>query len=801
MPRKTDHEPDPQGTGRTTGEPAPAASVPKPRRAPSGRSQSRRSRPADPKPSEPVTDGSEPAPAVQWPRGIRWPLATGEVLLIESSADVFRKRVHADLTFATGRVFTGDGKPVLTTAGKPLRITAFQQRDGKTTVIDPEAGKLAKVLWEGTIAVSDSRLAYEISPDRVINAETGCRTITVSTIDANGNVRSMPLSVAVSRKQGVTEWLDPLGIVAVESPAMVGKYLRALADGLSDPGSSLYGQGPVYLPDGTLILAAKSGCIDTAGQPVSGWNVDLNTLNPAYLREMHDVDPQPDPETVKAGIGRLLELLAMSETYPEVPAAHVGQLLSSVLSPIDSKFFTVIWLHAKGGKGKTRFEALISAIQSPTLRELTQVKPELNLGDVTGTTKGPKYRVPAFGLGSILGDDIFKAIHSALIKAQRTEMADALIRSYEGGAAAIGTVDKARNIVSSKASGQLCTSIRFTAEEAPPSKAGVDSSTADRMIVQGGWVCEWHEVFDRDTFARLSESAALNAMYAAYSDAVMHVWTHQTDMAELYDEASLITAGWDMGSERVRSRYTPAVAGLLVLRDRAVKHGYPATCVDAAISALEAAAVRQTAPENTADLSDEFRRELRLALRDGAVCATGRPVRSIGEDQGAYISPYLVKPNPDDEDAPVWEWPNGVEHPSDLGLRMDGANARPKRDSAVELFVRPPKPTKQGGRNKTTEHQWSLITPTSNGTFEALCRVLTARRAKTDELEFEPEAVIAAVTAGDPEETGGPVKTRIRYYAKPADNGVGIEDQSANPAMCILIPTAWLFAEDNETEN
>lgn len=773
--------------------PPAAGTVPGPRRSKSPAGKPAGAKPAGTKattkPAGPVSGdpGPEDPESTATPDEFRWPLANREFLVFEPEKRLIN-RVHADTVFAVGEVQDGDWNPVLTSEGEPLIVTAFRQ------ISKP----LASVLYEGVIRVTDSLLAFEITPDRVIDATTGARSYVVETVSKTGVIRRATVASAITRKAQSVEWLDSLGLSAVQSMAMVGKYVRSSADVMGDSDAALYGQGPVYLPDGSLVLAACSGVYDTAGQPVTGWRVDLSTLNPAYLRGMHDVVSETDPETVTRGIGLLLDVLAMSETYPEVPAAHLGQMFVAVLAPIDARYFTVIWLHSKRGCGKTRFEALISAIQSAVLRDLGNVKPELNLGDVTGTTKGPKYRVPAFGLGSILGDDVFKAVHPALTKTQRTEMADALIRSYEGGAAAVGTVDKVRNLVTSKASGQLCTSIRFTAEEAPPTKGGMESSTADRMIVQGGWQTPWNQAFDPEISARVSESSSLDAMFSAYSEITMWVWQNQDIVATLHDEASVITAGWTMGSERVRSRYTPAVTGLLVLRERAVKYGFPTSCVDSAIEALKTSAEAQTAPEKSIDLAEEFRRELRLALRDGQVAAVGRPVRAVGGDQTAYVSPYLITPDPDDEDAQIWEWPTGVQEGSDLGLKQDGANFRPRRDAAVELYVRPPQQTPQGGRNLATQHQWSLIVPTSNGTLESLCRTLTRRRERIDGVEFEASRVLAAFENGSLET---PSKTKIRYYAKPADNGVGVEDQQASKQAVLLIPTEWLFRTDDEGED
>ncbi len=770
---------DPEGTGAPAGKPTPG----KPTASRRSRGKAKPTKPAGPTSGDP---GSENPENDATPDDFRWPLANRESLVFDPDARLVN-RVHADTVFAVGEVQDPEWNPVLGPGGEPLTVTAFWQ--------SPKP--LASVLYEGVIRVTDSLLAFEITPDRVIDATTGARSYVVETVSKTGVIRRATIASAVTRKAQSVEWLDSLGLSAVQSMAMVGKYVRSSADLLGDSAAALYGQGPVYLPDGVLALAAPSGVYDTAGQQVNGWRVDLSTLNPAYLRDMHDVAPDTDPETVARGLGLLLDVLGMSESYPEVPAAHLGQLFVAVLAPIDARYFTVIWLHSKRGCGKTRFEALISAIQSAVLRDLANVRPELNLGDVTGTTKGPKYRVPMFGLGSILGDDVFKAVHPALTKAQRTEMADALIRSREGGAAAIGTVDKARNLVTSKASGQLCASIRFTAEEAPPTRGGMESSTADRMIVQGGWQTPWNQTFDPEISARVSEPAALDAMFSAYSEITMWVWQNQEAVAALHDEADTITAGWAMGSERVRSRYTPAVTGLLVLRERAIKYGFPATCVDDAVEALLVAAEAQTAPEKSLDLAEEVRREVRLALRDGNAAAVGRPVRAVGEDQTAYISPYLIKPDPDDEDAQIWEWPTGVQDGSDLGLKRDGANYRPRRDAAVELYVRPPQQTPQGGRNLAIQHQWSLIVPTADGTLESLCRMLTRRRERIDGFVFEAAQVLAAFE-GEPD---GPTKTRVRYYAKPADNGVGVEDKAANPATVLLIPTEWLFRSDDEGED
>lgn len=780
----------------TTSSTAPAGpkttrgTVPGPRRSKATRTKPAGAKANTSKPTGPTSGdpGPEDPESTGTPDEFRWPMANRESLVFEPDARLVN-RVHADTVFAVGEVQDPEWNPVLGPGGEPLTVTAFWQ--------SPKP--LASVLYEGVIRVTDSLLAFEITPDRVIDATTGARSYVVETVSKTGVIRRATIASAVTRKTQSVEWLDSLGLSAVQSMAMVGKYVRSSADLLGDSAAALYGQGPVFLPDGTLALAANSGVYDTAGQLVTGWRVDLSTLNPAYLRGMHDVAPETDPETVTRGLGLLLDVLGMSESYPEVPAAHLGQLFVAVLAPIDSKYFTVIWLHSKRGCGKTRFEALISAIQSAVLRDLGNVKPELNLGDVTGTTKGPKYRVPAFGLGSILGDDVFKAVHPALTKAQRTEMADALIRSHEGGAAAIGTVDKARNLVTSKASGQLCTSIRFTAEEAPPTRGGMESSTADRMIVQGGWQTPWNQAFNPEISARTSESKSLDAMYAAYSEITLWVWQNQDLVSTLHDEASGITAEWIMGSERVRARYIPAVAGLLVLRERAVKYGFPASCTDAAIEALRVAAEAQTAPEKSIDLKEEIRRELRLALRDGQTAGVGRPVRAVGGDQTAYISPYLIKVDPDDEDAQIWEWPTGVQSPSDLGLRQDGAVCRPRRDAAVELYVRPPQQTAAGGRNKGYQHQWSLIVPTGDGTLDSLCRLLTRRRERIDGVEFDASRVLA-VFAGDGSD-GGPTKAKIRYYAKPSDNGVGVEDQDVSKQAVLLIPTEWLFRNDDEGED
>jgi hypothetical protein len=758
----------------------------------------RRSKSTRTKPAETKTKSAGPVsgnPGPEDPEGTdasdanRWPLLTNgrkEFIAFESSA-LLVNRVHADTMFTVGEVQDGNWNTIIGPNGEPLTVTGFWQ--------NPKP--YASVLYEGRIRVTDSLLAFEITPDRVIDATTGSRSYVVETISKTGVIRRSTIASAITRKAQATEWLDALNLTSVQSVAMIGKYIRSCADLLGDSDAALYGQGPVYLPDGTLALATPSGVYDTAGQSVPGWRVDMSTVNPAYLRGMHDVAAETDPDAVTRGLGLLLDVLGMSETHPEVPAAHLGQLFIAVLAPLDARYFTVIWLHGKRGCGKTRFEALISAIQSAVLRDLANVRPELNLGDSTGTTKGPKYRVPMFGLGSILGDDVFKAVDSALTKTQRTEMADALIRSKEAGAAAIGTVDKVRNLVTSKASGQLCASIRFTAEEAPPTRGGMESSTADRMIIQGGWQTPWYEVFDQETTARVSESASLDAMFAAYSEITMWVWQNQDVVARLHDDASEITAGWTMGSDRVKDRYTPVVTGLLVLRERAVKYGFPASCVDAAIEALRVAAEAQTAPEKKINIPDEVRRELRLALKDGNVAGVGRPVRAVSEDQTAYISPYLIKPDPDDEDAQIWEWPTGVHDGSDLGLRRDNAHYRPRRDAAVELYVRPPQQTPQGGRNRATQHQWSLIVPTADGTLESLCRMLTRRRERIDGFVFEPAQVLAAFEG----ETDGPTKTRIRYYAKPSDNGVGTEDKDANPATVLLIPTEWLFRNDDEGED
>jgi hypothetical protein len=117
----------------------------------------------------------------------------------------------------------------------------------------------------------------------------------------------------------------------------------------------------------------------------------------------------------------------------------------------------------------------------------------------------------------------------------------------------------------------------------------------------------------------------------------------------------------------------------------------------------------------------------------------------------------------------------------------------------VEGYVCSPQQTAVGGRNKGYQHQWSLVVPMSNGAFESLCRTLTRRRERIDGVEFEASRVLA-VFSGESAD-GGPTKTKIRYYAKPADNGVGVEDQHVSMQAVLLIPTEWLFRNDDEGED
>ena len=712
-----------------------------------------------------------------------WTLPRNRTLHI-APGSIFEILAHNGLLVACGTLHDSDGSVMLRDDGAPLEITAFVNKPGAWPA----------VMWSGRIDVASSYIHYDVTAGRNIDYTSGARHTIVRTTDRRGNVRELPVSVSMTRKQQNTEYLDSLGIIAVDSPAMIGKYIRALTDGLPDDAVRLASVGPVKMANGRYMVATLAEAYDDNGKVVPGYRGDMSKLKQEYLRDMHDLMPadQITGDMLSNGLNGFADLLRISPDYPEVSAAHIGQLMTSILAPVSLDYWSAIWFYAKHGTGKTWFEQIISAIQSPSLRTgRTDIRPEINLGDDSGTSKGPKYRITPFALGTICTDDVFKASHSPMLQMQRTGTIDNFIRSREAGAAAIGTVDRTLNQVGSTASGELSASLRVTAEAVPPNGKAGENSLLDRIILVGGFTEPWHKVFDRTLSARARLPENQDAMYAAYSYVTMWVFTHQDVMPAIYAQAETETAKWGMHSARLTKRYTGVVAGLLALGHVAhgLKHetasdgqSYDRIIRDA-IAGLRKGAERQNAYNRPVDTAAEFLSTLRLALADGYVAAVGRPVRATGAHNAARITPYIT--HADNDDDPIrLEWPTGVNRPEDIGLKMDGTTAVPKRANAVELFVRPPKRTRNGGRGTALESNWHMVAPTGDKTFERLCSALTQMRAKTgDNLVFEPGPTAEALT--------GAVSyacTRIRYFAVPSDDSIGKEDQTASKQACVIIP-------------
>jgi hypothetical protein len=722
-----------------------------------------------------------------------WTLPRNRKLHIADDG-LFEIMAHNGLVVAHGILHDSDGTVMRRADGMPLEITALINKPGAHPAI----------MWTGRIDVLSSYIHYDVTAGRNIDYASGARHTIVRTTDRRGNVRELPVSVSMTRKSQSIEYLDALGIVAVDSPAMIGRYIRAQTDGLPDDAVTLATVGPVMRSDGSHMIATLTGAYDESGKIVPGYRGDMSTLKQEYLRGMHDLMPadQITDGMLTAGLNGFADLLRISPDYPEVSAAHVGQLAVSILAPISGymDYWSTIWFHAKAGTGKTEYEQLISAIQSPRLRTgRSDIRPEINLGDVSGTSKGPKYRITPFGLGTICSDDVFKASDSPLLQMQRTVTIDNMIRSKEAGAAAIGTVDRVLNQVGASASGELSTSMRVTAEGMPPSGKAAENSTLDRIILVGGFTDPWHKVFDRKISARLRLPESQDAMYAAYSHISYWVFTHQDVMPAIYARADAETESWSMHSARLRRRYTGVVAGLLVLERIASDLGHAAAAdgqaygvvIAGAVAGLRNGAERQNARNRPLDLAGEFLSTLRLALADSRVAAVGRPVRATGAHDQAAITPYII--HLDGDEPPRLEWPSGVSRPEDIGLKMDGIRAMPKRGDAVELFVRPPKRTANGGRGTALERSWHLVAPKNDKTFERLCSALSYMRGKAgDNLVFEPESVAKALTEVIPYAC-----TQIRYFAVPSE-GIGKEDQTASKRACVLIPFELVMTD---TEN
>jgi hypothetical protein len=723
-----------------------------------------------------------------------WLFLDGSRIVFTESSEYFRRPENPGTLFGVGIRADKSGKPKLNRNGDPMTVTAIKMSAGRSPY--------ASLIFPGTITVVRSGLMHDVNSDGSLDTSAAKRMYTLTTTNSSSGItQTATVAASVIRKTNNVEWLDLFGLEGVESAAQAGKYIRAIASRHKElyEDTLLIGAiGHINLDaeTGEYILVTPSGSYDADGKHLTNKLADITKINPPSIRNQHDITVATNQDDVIRGLTVLRKFLTLSESYPELPARAIGQLVSAGRA-YDFRFGSASWLYAPMGTGKTQFELWVSAIQSKTHKPWRSFKPDVNLGDQSGTVKGPGYKIDPMGLGTLLADDIVMASQPLTKRVERAQVADNMWRGYLNGAGSKGTFSRITGVVGANSTGQLRTSIRFTGELPPPDGTnGEKSSLADRMIVQGGWdnSKQWYDIFNADTFEEIGTPENVYAAHLAYSALYMWAWTHEIEMEECYSQAKRITRQWDVNRPRITEAYTSAVAGLIAVQRVAREYdhelGTDDSIIDNAIRALENGAYRQTSSTGiSVNLREVFLKEMRLRFKDSGLAVASRPILPGSSASEALVYPCDVIPaesTPEGIDRLVW--PDGLS-PADLGMIVGDARTegrpKPKNPRALIAYLIPPSKSNNKG---VYGADWSI--GFSKETLTLLCRDLTYRRKSDDGIVFAPDRMKTELADN---------WLKIRHTVIPSsDEPMG--KIAGNPTWVYQIPISEIFNDTNEDD-
>jgi hypothetical protein len=415
----------------------------------------------------------------------------------------------------------------------------------------------------------------------------------------------------------------------------------------------------------------------------------------------------------------------------------------------------------------------------------------LNLGDTTGTSKGPKYHAKNYGGFTITVDDLLKSTDSAFSRNLKQETLSNLIRSYEAGAGAIARVNKADNRVEASESGTLHSNPRITSEIVPDA-----GSTLDRLILLPYLDKEYGSgIFDRPLGWRLNQPETIECQHHAFSAYVCWAWSRRSQIFDtLHSKATAITDGWELSNSRLTDRYAAIITGLLAFEtyatETAVTEALTAQVsahVGAGIEALRRCAQAQGKRQEPLDML--VRDRLRQMLTAHRIAIPGRPtVGPDGTQDSNYTLPWQTQVIETDTGIPEVrnEMPPGVTGYQDLGMVFGRGSDDPIKvpERAVIVgYLRPPKPQGEPGRRDELSDDWVIILPEPNGMFATLCQELTNYSRNIDGHVFGKSEIADMLIA-----KGYGKRKYSRWHIGTGKYGV---------KTCMIIKASYLFGNED----
>ena len=652
-----------------------------------------------------------------------------------------------------------------------------------------------EIVHEGQIIVPSTYLAFKISPGRELIPLEWSRQVVIIVTNKGGFTRERVIpAMDFEQQRARAKWIDSLDVSASGRINDIKIYIRTLRSMLGDDGLAIHGQGPIF-HEGTRLFVAKSGVFDEKGEMRPDIRVDLSSLPDSYA--YYDVTPPGEipEEGIRQGCAELLTAYRESPAFPEIPAALLGQLFTVPVVAIEPRYFSAVLLSGVKGSGKTYLVLRYDSVQSRSLRrDLRAIHPVLNLGDNTGTDKGPKYRVKEYAGFAITTDDVIKAGDSPAHITQQSDRVSNLVRSFEAGGAAIAGVDYAANEVVSRQSGALHTSIKVCSEQ--PITGG---STRDRMIILPHLTAAWGKggIFDREISLRLSTPESRELQHRAWS--AFAYWLFQridTDLEDCWKLAQDETRTWDV-EPRMADRYAALITGHHAFTRFCAEHGMDiGETAAGAISALRDCAMRQA--QTSVSVAVAFRQVIQNMLADGKLAFPGAPmVDPDGSESSSYSDPRLkviTRNETDGTEHVEITLPPGIQRLSELGLILT-ANSTPIPNQSAKVFgyTVPPRQDKGGHSGSVLSHRWSVAIPTKMQS--PLCHAVSEYWKARGGFTFGREDIVRALES---EMIRAEISAGARAKRRISDSNDPETRKKIKQERILEIDFEWLFTPESE---
>lgn len=649
-------------------------------------------------------------------------------------------------------VFTDtDGKLVLTSDGLAQRCIV---RMGRPSMSDnPEApSKPSVIVFIGSIEVDQRFSTYGLTSKRTLIESEWSRYVRMSVTHPSGQTITRDVASMDTRQQmSRARFIDQFDLAHENSITDVIRYTRIKLARMVNKGIAITDQGP-FTHEGRTYYATRSAVLDESGDVASGFWVHLPT---GGRHSWYDITPpaELDPEKVSKGIKLFQRAYIEAPSTPEIPAAVLGSLFTAPVVALNSEYFIATMLYGQSDSGKTWYVRRFDSIQTRTVRQIKDMSSLINRGDQSGSHKGPKYRVTEFGGFSITADDLLTAEDPPGKAHDAKQFVSNLVRSFEEGAAAIGTVDRAANRVTHTETGELHGNIKFTSEVPIPG-----ASTNNRLIVlpriNSSWGTEGNP-FDVEISTELSSSESIDCQHHAWSAYAAWLFAHLDSLSDWYERAKRVTRTWGVSVSRTSGRYAAVVAGHYAFAEWCKSRGVDISNeVAIAIAGLEVNARRQS--KAVIPFGDLFRQRLYMATADGRISFMGRPIVDprTNETISPYTHPFVEVITTDKDGVTVldrtWERPPGVTSPEQLGARRKGRNIVPISDATPHGWMLKPVSVKKPRRgrpkadsNSYNDAEWYVMLDDTQ--IARLSRDLTSYSRSIDGYEFTPDAIKAWV--------------------------------------------------------